>query len=229
MVYGRCVADRELRFEISGGLLYATLVLRDLETDSWWSILTGSAIAGPMDGARLEEIPVLTKTTWGEWKKLHPETKILSVNNEEHHERNTYDDYFARDTGFGGITTPDDRLPQKEPIFGLRAGGSAFAVSHEAIEGGKTFRTKEGHLFLYRRPGSSFFASTRAYLFPPPLTVERHDGDWLLTGPGTRFDPGRGFLPSEERYRSKGYDTFWYMWSLAYPDCRLLRSDMSTP
>jgi hypothetical protein len=43
--------------------MQATLVLRDRETDSWWSIMTSDAIGGELDGTDLEELPFGEKTT----------------------------------------------------------------------------------------------------------------------------------------------------------------------
>ncbi len=45
----------------------ASLVMRDRETDSWWSIMTSTAIGGAMAGADLVELPLGEKTTWRSW------------------------------------------------------------------------------------------------------------------------------------------------------------------
>ena len=65
MVYGRKVGERELNFEASGALMSASLVMRDRETDSWWSIMTSDAIGGQLDGADLEELPYGEKIDLG--------------------------------------------------------------------------------------------------------------------------------------------------------------------
>ena len=61
MVYGRRFGERELRFEISGGLIDGALVMRDLETDSYWSIMQAEAIGGALKGEQLAERPVAPK------------------------------------------------------------------------------------------------------------------------------------------------------------------------
>ena len=71
-MYDRKIANRELSFEASGALKKATLVMRDRETDSWWSIMTSNAIGGELEGAELVELPVGEKTTWGAWRARHP-------------------------------------------------------------------------------------------------------------------------------------------------------------
>ena len=60
-MYDRELGDRLLSFEASGALWQASLVMRDRETDSWWSIMTSEAIGGELDGADLVELPAVTR------------------------------------------------------------------------------------------------------------------------------------------------------------------------
>jgi hypothetical protein len=50
VVYDRQYDDGTLTFEASGALKNAALVMRDRETDSWWSVMAGEAIDGEMTG-----------------------------------------------------------------------------------------------------------------------------------------------------------------------------------
>ena len=43
MVYARKYGEQLLGFEPSGGLVNGSLVMRDFETDSFWSLMTGEA------------------------------------------------------------------------------------------------------------------------------------------------------------------------------------------
>ena len=53
------------------------MLLYDRQTDSLWSQLLSQAVTGPLAGNRLSVLPA-EETTWGEWKKEHPDTKVLS-------------------------------------------------------------------------------------------------------------------------------------------------------
>lgn len=55
-----------------------SLVMRDLETQSLWSHLLGTAMQGKMKGSALEILPA-SMTTWGEWKQRHPQTTLLAL------------------------------------------------------------------------------------------------------------------------------------------------------
>ena len=103
----------------------ASLIMRDRETDSWWSIMTSDSIGGPLDGADLEELPYSEKATWGEWKAKHPDTVILSVNGVEHELNNPYDNYLESEGTFRDLEISDKRLR----ILGIAINGEAKAYS----------------------------------------------------------------------------------------------------
>lgn len=52
-------------------------VLKDRETGSVWSALSGEALTGPLAGKRLALIPSLI-LTWERWKGLHPDSWVLA-------------------------------------------------------------------------------------------------------------------------------------------------------
>ncbi|MAV26972.1 MAG: hypothetical protein CMQ05_12810 [Gammaproteobacteria bacterium] len=79
-----------LSFRVSGLLYNSDMLSYDRESESLWSQLTHSAIAGPMKKSRLVTLPV-THTTWSEWVRRNTQTTVLS-----------------RDTGHG---RDYDRLP----------------------------------------------------------------------------------------------------------------------
>ena len=84
IVYERTVDGQVHNFGASGKLMRGgaeiftgCLVLYDHETRSLWSQVTGASVKGKHSGDQLKPVPH-TLTTWGEWKKLHPNTKALS-------------------------------------------------------------------------------------------------------------------------------------------------------
>lgn len=216
MVYGRLVGDQELNFEASGALLDASLVMRDRETDSWWSIMTSDAIGGDLDGTRLEILPFGEKMMWKEWRRRHPNTQVLSVEGEEHVDNNPYDNYFASDGTFRDLEVEDDRLEPKTPIYTFWHEGQPWAVAHDAYRGGRFFARDElgGQvLLLYRTKKGPIYESSRAYLVNADLASE-HKPKALLE----LADSGAaGIEPLS------GFDTFWYTWVATNPDTKLIR------
>lgn len=223
-MYSRTYQGRTLRFEPSGGLMHSALVMQDKETDSYWSIMTGNAIAGPLKGTPLEELPVGVKMRWKDWVELHPDTLVLSVGGREEVERNPYQDYFESDRGFGGMVTPDRRLETKTPIYAFRFEGKKYAAPFRKFEGGRVFKLGSGRLFLYRPRKAPVFESSVAY-WTDSGTFQKEDGEWLHTPSGRKFDPeARRFMgpESSDLRRLEGFDTYWYTWSLTHPDTRIL-------
>lgn len=212
MVYGREIDGRELEFEASGALMDASLVMRDRQTDSWWSIMTSDAIGGPLEGADLEELPRGTKIRWADWRRSHPDTLVLSVDGREHVDRNPYDNYFASDGTFRDLEIDDQRLAPKEPIYSFRLDRRPLAVSHRAVEGGALFEIGGHRLFFYRSPGADLMASTEAWEIP--IGSEIPTAEEALT----RIHSGE----FEGARRLDGFDTYWYTWVAVNPDTGLL-------
>jgi hypothetical protein len=96
--YERAIAGRPLRFGVSGYLYRANLILFDRETGSLWSQLLGGAITGPMRGRLLRTVP-LVQTTWSEWLREHPRTRVLSVARDSEAEQFTRP--FAESSDYG--------------------------------------------------------------------------------------------------------------------------------
>ncbi len=221
VVYGRDYQGKSLRFEASGGLVHSSLVLQDKETDTYWSIMTGQALAGPLKGTKLVELPVSEKTTWKKWREEHPDTLVLSVGGRED-APDVYARYFQSRRGFRGEQARDDRLGTKEPIFAFRWKGVPYAVRSKSIERGKVIRLDDGtSVFLYRPRKASIFEGTEAYV--SSAGFEKKGGVWTELGSGARFDPEAEEFRGGEVARLGGFDTFWYNWSLNNPHTKLLK------
>ena len=221
-MYDRKYDDKELQFETSGGLLNASLVMRDAQTDSWWSIMTGDAIEGSMKGQKLKELPSLgTKTTWGAWHQQHPNSKVLSVDGVEHDDSNPYDNYFSSERTFRGMEIDDDRMQPKQSIFSFQYDDLAYAVAYDAFEDGGLFEFEDDNgstsqIFVYRPHGVSIFHSSVAYRVPRDL-VENHQGSWRFRAQGKwqkleNDDSLQSLAAQKDVSQLSGFDTFWYNW-----------------
>ncbi len=78
MVHSRNLDGEELVFGNQGALWGRAMTWWDHGTGSVWSQPIGEAIAGPLQGARLDLVPSRL-TTWGEWLQSHPETVALEA------------------------------------------------------------------------------------------------------------------------------------------------------
>lgn len=128
---------RTFTFGTSGLLYRSNKLMYDAETRSLWSTTEGQAVVGPLagDGPLLVPLPLVT-TTWGEWKRMHPKTRVLS--RETGHERNydegaAYKDYFATDRLMFAVPRQDPRLRNKDVVLALVDRGADGAATPIAI------------------------------------------------------------------------------------------------
>ena len=76
IVYTREVEGQTRLFGNTSALYQSDLVMYDHQTGSYWFQVLGEAIVGNMTGNRLKLLASMT-VTWGEWKCLYPDTRLL--------------------------------------------------------------------------------------------------------------------------------------------------------
>jgi hypothetical protein len=74
-VYSPIVHGRPETFRLVG-MDHFNAMFEDERTKSWWQQATGVAVAGPLKGQRLAEIPS-AQFTLGEWLRLHPGSRVM--------------------------------------------------------------------------------------------------------------------------------------------------------
>ncbi len=124
--------NREINGEVTtfgvSGLLYNTnLIPYDRRTNSNWSQQGLDCVNGDLQGVKIETFQVV-ETTWETWKKLYPDTKVVSTNTGFSRSYGTYpyDDYRTNHNNLIFPVEPDDsRLPRKERVHGIIMGSQA--------------------------------------------------------------------------------------------------------
>jgi hypothetical protein len=80
IVYDRRLDEMELVFGNTSALYESDMVMFDHQTGSYWFQVGGEALVGELTGQRLTPLPSIMMP-WGEWERLHPDTRVLSTNN----------------------------------------------------------------------------------------------------------------------------------------------------
>jgi len=137
-VFRAAAQGKALEFD-TDGIVGGNEVFKDRETGSRWQQSSLEALSGPLKGAHLTLYPFLL-TTWGEWRKRHPETVVLKP-------LPGYADRLADmnkiiNQGVVGVAGPappgafgrDNRLRPKDTIAGLETGGEAKAYPMSALQ-----------------------------------------------------------------------------------------------
>ena len=215
----------------SGFLYRSNKLMYDQATMSLWSTFGGEPAVGRLVGRGIQLEPhYVVTTTWGEWRRRHPETLVLSL--DTGHERDygegvAYRDYFATHELMFSVPELDGRLPNKAEVLALRfpeAPGEQLAiwvaflsrnrVYHDAL-GGREF------VVLTDRSGASRVYESAGRRFT------RWDGAHAVwDGSGVRWTLEEGGLvgPAAVRLeRLPAHRAFWFGWYAQYPETRLVR------
>ena len=117
-------AGRELDFGVSGLLYNSDLLLYDRQTESLWSQIAKQAIAGPLAGTELTALP-LTHTTWGAWRRAHPQTQVLSTETgyRRNYDRAPYGGYANERGLYFPVSARSKRYHPKERVLGVEIDG----------------------------------------------------------------------------------------------------------
>jgi len=229
--FDRRAGGRTLEFEPAGGLLHGALILQDRETLSLWPVLRGAADAGPLSGTPLVQLPVADRMLWAEWVARHPDTDVLSVTRSDggggtmtlqDPGANQHADFLASDAGYDGIEAAGGRLPDKALVYVFRRLGAAYAVDDRRVIGGQAFELRDGSsVLVYREASDRMFRSSAAFV--SSAGFEQRGGSWFELSTGAEFNAITRDFGGAGVARLPGFDTFWYAWSLTWPETELLR------
>lgn len=134
-VFERIVNGNEVEFGTSGKLYQSNLLMYDRWTDSYWSQGLGMAVTGKLSGIQLKTIP-FDVITWGDWKKLHPDSLVLTTDTGHFRSYATdpYGDYYTDPRIIFPVDNMDDRMHPKEIILGFHEDGIYKAYKQNDVE-----------------------------------------------------------------------------------------------
>jgi hypothetical protein len=129
------IDEEAIRFGVSGLLYQSDMLMYDRTSESLWSQISATAITGKRMGQRLEMLRS-TLERWGDWRRAHPETKVLSRDTgfKRAYGRQPYGNYATtRELLFP--VRQDRRYHPKMRTIGLRlASGEARAYPAAELE-----------------------------------------------------------------------------------------------
>jgi len=219
----------------SGFLYRSNKLMYDRATQSLWNTLWGRPVVGPLaerpEGAEIEltRRSVVT-TTWGEWKRRHPKTQVLSLDTghrRDYSEGAAYRDYFATDKLMFNVPKLDRRLKNKDEVLALvfpEAPGESLALAQKYLEKNPVHHDAVGpvSLVVFTDPsGANRVYETGGVKFKrwdgDRTAIDRDGDSWALSESLLQHEDGRALrrLPSHR--------AFWFGWFSVYPQTRLVR------
>jgi len=175
----------------SGFLYRSNKLMYDQQTQSLWNTIKGEPVLGPLVDKEiaLNHRSVVT-TTWGKWKELHPDTKVLSLETghfRDYREGVAYHDYFATDELMFNTPFQDSRLKNKREVLALRFKGQAgksVAIDTKFLKKNRVYQSTLGtqkYVVLTDETGAN-----RVY-DPGTVKFERQSGNTVIDSNGTSW------------------------------------------
>jgi hypothetical protein len=230
------VAGGRLHVFGTSGLLYrSNQLLFDEETKSLWSTLDGRPVVGPLvgSGAVLTSRAVVT-ATWGEWRRRHPQTDVLSPDtghDRDYSEKVGYRGYFAADLLKSSLPAIDTRLSKKAEVLVMQLpldGGLSqpVAIAAKFLEWRPLYQTRIADrdvVIVTNRAGAN-----RAYDASGPKFVRRLADDRLLDEQNVTWQVTEDALVAvaerlPPRPRIVTERAFWFGWQAHFPDTILIK------
>ena len=215
----------------SGFLYRSNKLMYDKATQSMWNTIKGEPVLGPLvgKGIALQHHSVVT-TTWGEWKRRHPNTQVLSL--DTGHRRNydegvAYHDYFSTDDLMFNTPYSDQRLNNKDEVLALRFKSEPLeqlAISADFLKENPVYADNIGAqkiIVLTDKTGGN-----RVY-DPEDVNFTKFDGDKTAID-----DAGQSWTLQESKLvaadgrelaRLPYNRAFWFGWHATYPKSRLVK------
>ena len=188
-------------------------MLEDRTTGSWWRQANGEAVAGPLRGTMMAELPS-HQVTLRQWLALHPASRVMQ--GDPAFTAEYAQDYaFERGTSRSRLTGTDPRSwEDKSWVVGLRVGDATRAYDwNRLLREGAINDTLGGRPIVLAVASDS--ASFYAFVRPDSGTRFTVGGDSLRAGGSVYAFNGRGAAGALEPLVAS--QEFWHSWRTFNP------------
>ncbi|WP_298477994.1 DUF3179 domain-containing protein [uncultured Maribacter sp.] len=222
--WNRIVNGKETTFGVSGLLYNTNLIPFDRETSSNWSQILNESVNGELLGEKVGVLP-LFETTWGVWKNLFPNSKVVSTNTgfSRTYGTSPYGDYNTNNNRFLFPVEKDSRLPLKERVYAVINNDKAKAYRFSDFSQGAVIKDNfEGETYLI--VGNADFmvsflldANTTAlefeYVFSGTEVIVKDDegNEWSIFGEAISGPRAGEFLKPTTAFKG-----FWFSFPAFY-------------
>jgi hypothetical protein len=227
VVYARTLGRTTYTFQVSGRLWRNSLIMEDRETGTSWSQVTGRALYGQHKGAQLQKLEAI-ETTWGKWRKAHPDTKLLKKSEEFLGSR--YQSYFDDPEKMGLFRAQwlVERMPGKTLVYGASIGPHAVAVTDGALDDGLATATLGDAPVVLARASDGGVRAFLTRVKAEALGLSRNPATGKVEdGGGSVWDLGTGRCTSGPRSGLRLESVavtpvYWFAWSGFFPNTQVI-------
>ena len=211
----------------SGFLYRSNKLMYDHATKSFWSTLQGEPVVGPLvgKGIKLKQRYLVT-TTWGEWRKRHPSTTVLSLNTghrRDYGEGVAYKDYFGTDKLMFTVPQLDKRLLNKDEVLAFRNDEEQVAIAIKFLARQKVHHDKIGSEKIVVLADAN--GASRAYDVGDVKFASWNEFDKATDSTGKVWQVLEDGLVEGGRKlkRVPSHNAFWFGWVSQFPKTRLVK------
>jgi len=223
-------------FGVSGLLYNSNLIPYDRATNSNWSQMFMKSVNGDLIGTTIEIIPLI-ETRWDTWQAMFPSTKVVST--QTGYTRSygiyPYSDYRNSDFLLFPVANDDGRLPRKERVHGIIAGGGtrvyriesfgdsvtvyndSFSALSLVIAGSRALNFATA--YDRRLPDGTTLTFTPIQNSLPVIMIDNEGTVWnvlgnAVSGPrtGSRLNP------------VSSYTAYWFAWGAFFPGAEIFEA-----
>ena len=215
-------------FGTSGFVYRSNTLLYDQATKSLWSTLKGEPVVGPLvgQGISLKRLSCVT-STWGQWKKDHPDTSVLSLDTgyeRDYDEGAAYGQYLATDELVFSTPLSDERLKNKAEVLVFHGKDDQLAIAADFLMENSVYHEKIGDVdfvVLTDRSGANRAYATGGKKFKSwdqdQTAVDEQGVKWSLT------ESALSNSDSESLERVSAHRAFWFGWHAQFENTRLVK------
>jgi hypothetical protein len=226
-VFQRIINGTEVEFGTSGKLYNSNLLMYDRWTESYWSQGLGVAVTGEFTGMTLTTIP-FDVITWGDWKKLRPNTLVLTTDTGylRSYATDPYGDYYTNPRIIFPVDNDDSRMHPKEIILGFHENEIYKAYKQNDVEVHKIINDNVGDKSLMLV--SLFSQNSRAFdrtldgdvlefaFLDDKIIDTKTKSEWNFDGIAIS-----GVLAGSQLTRMSIAPGFWFEWVAFHPQTEI--------
>ncbi len=216
----------------SGFLYRSNKLMYDKATQSLWNTVYGEPVIGPLVGKGIElTTRSVVTTTWGEWKKRHPDSQVLSLDTghrRDYGEGAAYRDYFATDDLMFEVPGKIKKLKNKDEVLIIRAPEyrrDPLAIAAKYLRKRPIYHAEiNGNKYLVL---TDVTGGNRVYDAEEIVFMD-YDGSDVITDQSGRkwYIEENELIDSTSDRKLSGvshHRSFWFGWVSMFPETRLIK------
>jgi hypothetical protein len=221
---GKTEDGAEYTFGTSGLLYRSNKLMYDRQTFTLWGNLTGEPVVGKMatSGLHLRVLP-MTLTTWSEWRKMHPQTKVLRLEDQFGKQWNYRYQPGLADRARSGVQFPvwqkSKALQDKTEVYALRVDNIPKAYPVKLLVAKQILNDKIGDTAIV------------LVVDPKSEAVRAYKREGYTFSAGLKDQTGRKWIAREEALfsdeehlpRIPGHISLWFAWYGFFPHTEIYR------